>query len=105
MRRIVAIRQWQADREFAPFADAVAAHLNGSAVQLRNVFHYREPDAQARVRSIADKLGLRKHIENVRQHVGRNADPVIFDFHHCLGRFDAAFTQIVPPFLVKLVAF
>ena len=85
---------------------SLVRHLNRSAVQLRQVFHHRQSDAQTGVRPIADELGLREHIENMCGSTsGEMPMPLSSTFTTASAASTPAFTQIVPPFLVKVVAF
>ena len=67
-------RRRQPDRERAALARPVAPGLDRSAVQLDQPPRQREPDAEAAVAAIAVAGELREHVEDVRQHLRRNAD-------------------------------
>ena len=62
---------------------ALAVRLHRAAVHLHDAAHQRETDAQPALRVAAGIVGLREEIEHVRQHVGLNADAVVFYHDDC----------------------
>ena len=72
----------QADDELAAHAVTVAPGLDGAAVHLDQALDQREADAQAALRPFERPIYLGKHLEDPRQHVGRDADAGIAHAHH-----------------------
>ena len=79
----------QLEHELAAVADARAARLDRSAVQLDELAHEREADPEA-VLAIERPVDAREEIEDLGELLGRNADAVVFHGHpeHVVRRAD-----------------
>ena len=72
----------QAHGERGAAAIALARGVHGAAVQLGEPPHQREADAEAAARAVDGVVRLHEQIEDLRQHVGRNADALVGDAQH-----------------------
>ena len=58
-------------------------------MQLGQAPHQREPDAEAAARAVDGVVRLHEQIEDLRQHVGRDADALVGDPQHGVVAFAA----------------
>ena len=56
-------------------------------MQFRQAPHQREPDSQAAARAVDGVVGLHEQVEDLRQHVGRDADALVGDAQHRVVAF------------------
>ena len=63
--------------------------MHGAAVQLGQPPYQREPDAQAAARAVDGVVRLHEQVEDLRQHVGRDADALVGDAQHRVVAFAA----------------
>ncbi len=70
-------QDWETNREFGAAAKSIAAHVDRSIVHLDQRLHERQADAETVARSLQRRIHLREHLEEIRQMLGGNADPVI----------------------------
>ena len=61
--------------------------MHGAAVQFREAPHQREPDAEAAARAVDGVVRLHEQVEDLRQHVGGNADALVGDTQHGVVAF------------------
>ena len=72
-------RQRQRHQEGAPLAVARALHPHRAAVQLDQVAHDGEPEAEPAVAARGGAVELAEAVEDVRQELGRDAGAVVGD--------------------------
>ncbi len=88
-RRNAALAERQAHRELASAAGTVARRDHAPAVQLDQIAHQREADAQPALRMPSARMALRKHVENVRQRIGRDSGAIVVHRDHHVLTFAA----------------
>ena len=79
----------QAHRERRAAAIAVAGGMHAAAVHFGQPLHQREADAQAAARAVDGVVRLHEQIEDLRQHLRRDADALVDHAHHGIVAFAA----------------
>ena len=82
-------RERQAHPELAAAPRSIAVDLDRAAVQMNQAAHQRQADAQTAFGALQRRGRLRKHLENLLEHLRRDTDPVVGDRDHGLIRFDS----------------
>ena len=77
----------QAHGERRAAAIAVARGVHGAAVQLGEPPHQREADTETAARAVDGVVRLHEQVEDLRQHVGRDADALVGDAQHGVVAF------------------
>src|SRR5205085_4068022 len=75
----------QPDDELAALAAPFAARLDGAVVHADQRANEAQADAEAALRSLERMVDLHEGVEDLRQHVARDADAVVLDADHHVG--------------------
>ena len=76
--------QIEPDLDLGALVDAGARGAHAAAVHLDDLPHQREPDAEPAVGAVEGAVDLGEEVEDVAQHLRRNADPVVAHRDHRL---------------------
>ena len=93
------------DDELRTAVDALAVRLDTAAVHPGEGTHNGEADSKAAFGALERAFRLREEIEDVREHVRGDPDPVVAYADHDLATSSLAQSAIRPPGFVYFVAF
>jgi hypothetical protein len=93
---LTGLAERQPDDKLAPPSRALAGDRDAPPVQLDEVPHNRETDAQPALGARYRSLTLCEKIEHARKQVGRNPDTVVSDAQHRVGVLPAGAHSDMP---------
>ncbi len=103
-RRQLLAGKGQADRKLAPLPFPRVLGLHAASMHLDQSLDQRQPDAQPRLGTFPRPIGLREHVQNVRQQIGGDADARVGTEIETWSPSRETTSQICPPGSVYLAA-